>query len=118
MTQVAHGPVDPPILGKHDRELYAEETARQFLEADRQVLTTGQALAFEGLATGYAGQQQAYLVTKGVCRGADGRVIGLYGISHDTTELQEARETLNRTREALFQSRTKSIIGVGSHDIE
>ena len=29
------------ILGKHDLELYPEETARRFIEADQQVLATG-----------------------------------------------------------------------------
>jgi len=106
---IGKSPAD--ILGKHDLELYALETAHRFLEADRQVLATGQPQAFQGVATGAAGQQQAYLVTKGVCRGADGRIIGLYGISHDTTELEEARETLNRTREALFQSQKLEAVG-------
>src|SRR5215831_21094390 len=53
------------IIGKHDLELYPEETARRFIEADRQVLATGEPHAFEGVATGEAGTQ-AYLVTKGV----------------------------------------------------
>src|ERR1700682_6218260 len=51
------------IVGKHDLELYPEETARKFIETDRQVLATGEPQAFEGVATGEAGTQ-AYLVTK------------------------------------------------------
>src|SRR4051812_17656660 len=81
------------IVGKHDLELYSPETARQFIEADRQVLATGEPQAFEGIATGHAGTQ-AYLVTKGVYRDNDGRILGLYGISHDITELRQARQTL------------------------
>src|SRR5262244_1412335 len=57
------------ILGKHDLELYREETARQFIEDDRQVLATGKPQTFQGVATGEAGTQ-AYLVTKGVYRDA------------------------------------------------
>ena len=98
------------ILGKHDLELYSAETARQFIEADQQVLATGEPQAFEGVATGYAGTQ-AYLVTKGVYRDAEGRILGLYGISHDMTELRQARETLDDTREALFQSQKLEAVG-------
>src|SRR5580765_7165169 len=53
------------IVGKHDLEVYPEETARGFIEADKQVLATGQPHAFEGVATSETGTQ-AYLVTKGV----------------------------------------------------
>ena len=98
------------ILGKHDLELYSPETARQFIEADQQVLATGEPQVFEGVATGYAGTQ-AYLVTKGVYRDADGRILGLYGISHDMTELRQARATLDDTREALFQSQKLEAVG-------
>src|SRR5438105_8300825 len=59
------------ILGKHDLELYPEETARRFIEADQQVLASGEPQAFEGVATGETGTQ-AYLVTKGVYRDKNG----------------------------------------------
>jgi PAS domain S-box-containing protein len=98
------------ILGKHDLELYSAETARQFIEADHQVLAAREPQTFEGLATGYAGTQ-AYLVTKGIYCDNDGRILGLYGISHDMTELRLARKTLDDTREALFQSQKLEAIG-------
>jgi PAS domain S-box-containing protein len=98
------------ILGKLDFELYAPETARQFIEADQQVLATGEPQTFEGIATGHAGTQ-AYLVTKGVYCDDDGRILGLYGISHDMTELRLARATLDDTREALFQLQKLEAVG-------
>jgi PAS domain S-box-containing protein len=99
------------IVGKHDLELYPEQTARQFIEDDRQVLATGLPQAFEGVATGKDGAQQAYLVTKGVYRDTDGRILGLFGISHDITELQAANESLAQTREALFRSQKMEAVG-------
>ena len=99
------------IVGKHDLELYTEETARQFIEDDRQVLATGLPQAFEGVATGKDGARQAYLVTKGVYRDPDGRILGLFGISHDITELQAANESLAQTREALFRSQKMEAVG-------
>jgi PAS domain S-box-containing protein len=98
------------IVGKHDLEIYPEETARQFIEADERVMATGEPQAFEGVATGEVGRQ-AYLVTKGVYRDKDGQVLGLFGISHDITELQLAREALEQTREALFRSQKLEAVG-------
>jgi signal transduction histidine kinase/ActR/RegA family two-component response regulator len=63
------------------------------------------------VATGEGGATQAYLVTKGVCRDARGTIIGIYGISHDITELKRANETLEQTREALFRSQKMEAVG-------
>jgi PAS domain S-box-containing protein len=98
------------IVGKNDFELYPEEDARRFVEDDRQVLATGKPQAFEGVATGEAGTQ-AYLVTKGVYRDKNGQILGLFGISHDITELRHAHETLEQTREALFRSQKMEAVG-------
>jgi PAS domain S-box-containing protein len=98
------------IVGRNDFQLYPEVDARAFVEADRQVLETGIAQAFEGQATGEAGPQ-TYHVTKGVYRDKDGRKLGVYGISHDISELKHAHETLEQTREALFRSQKMEAVG-------
>jgi PAS domain S-box-containing protein len=105
---IGKSPAD--IAGKNDFELYPEADARAFVEADRQVLASGEAQAFEGIATGESGPQ-TYLVTKGVYRDTDGRILGVYGISHDITELKHAHETLEQTREALFRSQKMEAVG-------
>lgn len=94
------------IIGKKDMELYPPETARRFIEDDRKVFSTGETQTFEGLATG-PGIEQVYLVTKGVYRDRDGRVIGLIGISHDITERKTSEAALEeeKTRyRLLFES--------------
>ena len=98
------------IIGKHDLEVYPEETARRFIEADKQVLASGKPHSFEGVATSETGTQ-AYLVTKGLYRDHDGEILGLFGISHDITELRLTRETLDHTREALFRSQKMEAVG-------
>jgi PAS domain S-box-containing protein len=98
------------IIGKHDLELYPEDTARRFMADDQEVLATGTAQSFEGVAKGAVGTQ-AYLVTKGVYRDATGRIAGIFGISHDVTELRQATEALERTREALFRSQKMEAVG-------
>ena len=98
------------IVGKHDLELYPEETARRFIADDKEVLAAGTPLVFEGVAQGKLGTQ-AYLVTKGVYRDDQGRIQGLFGISHDITELRRAHESLEQTREALFHSQKMETVG-------
>ena len=98
------------IIGKHDLELYAEDTARRFIADDHAVLASGRAQSFEGVATSATGIQ-AYLVTKGVYRDRGGRILGIFGISHDVTELRQANEALERTREALFRSQKMEAVG-------
>jgi PAS domain S-box-containing protein len=99
------------IVGKNDFELYPEADARAFVEADRQVLATGLPQAFEGVATGGNGRPQTYLVSKGVYRDTDGLSLGVYGISHDISELRETHEHLERTQEALFRSQKMEAVG-------
>lgn len=98
------------IIGKHDLELYPEETARRFIADDQQVLAAGAPLQFEGVATS-ATLTQAYLVTKGVYRDRDGRILGIFGISHDVTALRQANAALERAREALFRSQKMEAVG-------
>jgi PAS domain S-box-containing protein len=100
----------PDVVGRNDFELYPEKDARSFIDADRQVLAAGKPMAFEGVATGQAGERK-YLVTKGVFRDKDGQILGVYGISHDITELQQAHESLEQTREALFRSQKMEAVG-------
>ena len=98
------------VIGKHDYELYPEETARRFIEDDKAVLTDGKPRSFEGVATSAAGTQ-AYLVTKGVYRDPGGNILGIYGISHDITELRAAQDSLEQTRAALFRSQKMEAVG-------
>jgi PAS domain S-box-containing protein len=105
---LGHSPA--AIVGKNDLELYPEETARRFMADDKKVLDSGRAQSFEGVARSALGIQ-AYLVTKGVYRDRDNKILGLYGISHDITELRKANETLAQTREALFRSQKLEAVG-------
>src|SRR5262245_62183443 len=98
------------IVGRNDLELYPEETARQFMADDQKVLAAGKALAFEGVAQSDLGEQ-AYLVTKGVYRDKDNNNLGVFGISHDMTELRQAQESLEQTREALFRAQKMEAVG-------
>src|SRR5216683_2984759 len=56
-------------------------------------------------AARFLGKSPADIVDK------DGQVLGLFGISHDITELQLAREALEQAREALFRSQRLEAVG-------
>lgn len=45
------------VIGKHDLELYPEETARRFIEDDKAVLAEGRPMSFEGVASSGMGTQ-------------------------------------------------------------
>jgi PAS domain S-box-containing protein len=98
------------VVGKHDLELYPEETARRFIQDDQAVLAGGKPMSFEGVATSSSGTQ-AYLVSKGVYRDKNGKILGIYGISHDITELRAAQDSLEQTRQALFRSQKMEAVG-------
>ena len=98
------------VVGKHDLEVYPEETAQRFIEDDKIVLAGGKPMSFEGVASSSSGTQ-AYLVTKGVYRDKNGKILGIYGISHDITELRAAQDSLEQTRQALFRSQKMEAVG-------
>ncbi|HYO62064.1 MAG TPA: PAS domain S-box protein [Pyrinomonadaceae bacterium] len=88
------------IVGLRDEELYPEETARQFVADDREVIESGETRVFEGAAGGAGGVRQLYRVTKGIVRDERGYVRGVFGISHDMTDRRRAEEErLARVRE-------------------
>src|SRR5262249_19488907 len=45
------GKTPEQIVGRHDLDLYPEQTARAFMRADREVLASGDARTFEDVAT-------------------------------------------------------------------
>ena len=98
------------IVGRNDFELYPEATARQFVEDDRRVLETG-------VPTVVRRRRDECRRDAGVPRHQrrlprpDGTVLGLYGISHDITELRKAHEKLEQTREALFRVQKMEAVG-------
>jgi len=98
------------IIGKNDLELFPSDTAHQFIEQDRRVLATGETQIFEGSAVGPS-KTRMYVVTKGVYRDDEGKILGLIGISHDITERKRAEEQrvqLIREQQARREAETAS----------
>jgi diguanylate cyclase (GGDEF)-like protein/PAS domain S-box-containing protein len=79
------------ILGKTDLALMSPESARGPMESDREVMTTGRAFSFEYSLT-LAGERRILSATKSPYYDAQGRMIGVIGISRDVTDRKLAEE--------------------------
>jgi PAS domain S-box-containing protein len=98
------------VIGKDDTELIAAELARQNMEHDRQVLTSGETQIYEEVGAAL-GETRTYLATKAPHRDHQGHIIGIIGIARDITERKLAEGQLQRQREALYQSEKLATMG-------
>ncbi|MCP3099625.1 PAS domain-containing protein [Myxococcus sp. K15C18031901] len=99
------------IVGHTDAELFDPDVARVNAANDREVLAFGRTVTYEDAQPGVEGPR-TWLSTKGVLRDADGKVVGLFGISRDITQRKWAEEEARRHSE--FQ---EQLMGIVSHDI-
>jgi PAS domain S-box-containing protein len=97
-AEVIGRPVED-ILGQSDDELFPSEVARPIMEADREILTTGEVRRLEERVPAPGGDR-TFLSTKAPYRDHRGEVAGVIGVSADITELKKAEEAMQEIREA------------------
>lgn len=85
------------ILGKGDIELFSPDTARAIIEVDRAVIRSGETRTYEEVGTSM-GITRTYLSAKGVYRGHQGNIIGLFGISRDITARKHLEDQLRQSQ--------------------
>jgi diguanylate cyclase (GGDEF)-like protein/PAS domain S-box-containing protein len=93
------GPED--ILGKDDTELLPPDIAERVMADDREVLRTGEPLVDSELSGDEAGQSFWTTTTKLPLRDERGEIIGVVGITHDTTDRALAEHALRGQTERL-----------------
>ncbi len=97
---VGRDPAD--VLGRTDPELFDAHTAALLQANDRAVLAAGTPQVFEEQLAG-DDPDRVVLSAKGPLFDADGRSIGVYGVSHELTGMRRAQRAL-REREVHYRS--------------
>ena len=88
------------VLGSTDAKVFPKETGQWVMERDRQVIEKGVTLTYELSRPGHGGIR-TYLTTKGPYRDANGRIVGVLGISRDITERKLAEEEIRQSQQKL-----------------
>lgn len=98
MAGYAHG---EEIVGKSDYDLFEKTMADAFLSDDQAVLS-GKSIhdKIEHLLTAH-GAERWGLTQKRAIYNEQGEVIGLYGVSHDVSELQRLRQTAAEAKKSV-----------------
>jgi two-component system, sensor histidine kinase and response regulator len=108
------------ILGKTDKDLYADEHADQALADERKIVQSGDPIVdIEEKETWPDGRITWVSTSKMPLRGQDGEMIGTFGLSRDITDRKRIELELRRSKElAEAAARAKSeFLAVMSHEI-
>jgi PAS domain S-box-containing protein len=91
--------ISPDVLGKTDFDYYSEEDASLYRRMDQLLFTTGRPTRNEERIQGHSGRTGLYETIKVPHRNAEGKIIGLIGVSRDITERKRVEEELVRAKE-------------------
>ena len=92
------------LIGKHDSEVFPEDTARLYIEEEVPILRDGTPLLNKTNPYYDAQGKRGWVSTnKWPVFDAAGKVVGLFGISRDITELMQTQESLQLARQSLDQ---------------
>jgi PAS domain S-box-containing protein len=108
------------IIGKTDKDLYAEEHALAALADEQEIIATGMPIVgVEEKETWPDGRETWVSTTKVPWSDSRGHVIGTFGLSRDITERKQADENLKIAQEAAEKAgRAKSeFLANMSHEI-
>ena len=89
------------VLGKDDTFLFPPGEATAVMDRDRAVMDAGSTRTYEEVVTTASGETTIYLATKGPLFDAEGRLVGLFGISRDITGRKRVEEELKATKNYL-----------------
>ena len=98
--QVGKAPVE--ILGRSDSELFGAIVGTALAANDAAVMARAGPLVFEEHVPGVDGER-VVMCTKGPLLDPTGRVMGLYGVAHDVTDMRNAERAV-REHEAHYRA--------------
>jgi PAS domain S-box-containing protein len=88
-------------IGKTDFDFFTEEHARPAYEDEQQIIRTGQPITKEERETWLDQPDSWVMTTKLPLRDESGKIVGTFGISHDTTGRKQAEALLAQERNLL-----------------
>lgn len=104
------------IIGKTDEEICEDPAlGRAIMENDRRIMTSGTTEIVEEIVPGIGGSR-TLLSTKTPYRDDTGQVIGLVGVTRDTTERKKAEAALRAMEREYFQLFERSAVGQSQAD--
>ena len=89
-------------LGRDEMALFPPELARTLIADNRRVMAEDRVMTFQEDMVTAAGPR-SYLTTKGPMHDSSGKVIGMFGMARDVTDLKRAEDEL-RASEARLQA--------------
>ncbi|WP_168219430.1 PAS domain-containing protein [Limnoglobus roseus] len=98
------------VLGRDDTSLFDPDSARRVMARDRRVMAGGVLETSEEELTA-AGVTRTYLATKAPYRDADGKAIGVIGISRDISDQVMAERALKDTQVRLLEAQRLARLG-------
>src|SRR5262245_35296912 len=97
------------VLGKTDFDFYAGPQAQVAFDREQEIIRTGQpCLEYEERMVGRDGREVWFSVSKLPLRDADGKIVGVYGLSRDITVHKKQEDQL-RQSESLYHSLVESL---------
>jgi PAS domain S-box-containing protein len=95
------------LLGKTDFDIFPPDQAGKKMEMDLEIIKSGKTHTYEEQLAISSGNI-VFLTTKGPIKDAEGKIIGLFGIAVDITELKKSQADLKKSQ-FLMQSITDGL---------
>jgi PAS domain S-box-containing protein len=111
------GRTEPDMVGRTDQDLFPPETAASYRLHDRVALASGRGCHNEEWITYPDGRRSLIDTLKTPCRGADGTLLGIAGISRDITARRLAEDALRETTERLTLAMRAGGVGTWAYDV-
>ena len=99
------------LVGKADADFLEPDAVRRAREQEAAIMAEGAPRTFEEPLT-IRGREHVYLTTKAPLRDADGRIVGIVGISHDITARNRSEDAARRLA-AIVEASDDAILSLG-----
>jgi PAS domain S-box-containing protein len=113
------GKVAAEVIGRDDFAIFPAEQARRMRDFDRRVMDAGEPVSYEHEIATVRGPR-TYLTTKGPLRGAQGQVVGVFGVSRDISVRREMELALKRTTKELqaYRDQLEELVELRTCELE